>query len=946
MNRRESKNKNNEDYALCPSYDKIPAISAVVNDGALFRALLQCLQTATSTGESGETNAAVATVFGRKRSLSMTGETSFPGVAGSAGATKGGGGTTSLKAAKLAQHHLSPGPQARQKIAAARRQHKPSFDVRVFAATCLYTAFQHLDHWPVPLVQAYAEDCFGPRLWVDLPPSAALVENLALVHQTENEGSGSSNKNGEKDKLEDDAALIAEAYAKFKSESTDGSNGSGFPLPISLDEPVGKAAAPKLKRHASSMSSASFESSNSLNGLKHAIQGHHGRNGSGKASDSGVDSERKSTSESSKRKKEDGNSSSSGEEDQDAIVMSKSEDSSLPGLKNSGGEKSDSDSNDDGKSSTLPPDPLYPLSQKKLDQSRVRQRFFGKNLEAAQGAIVSTLTDRVDVKSKQNSNLLLCLPNFTSIPGVRCQIAANLEKWLQSPALAGLARTLFTSTVNNMKNTDPPLDEDLKAIDSIIAMRLKANQVRQTLVAFFKRCHYEKIAVYLLTHEFSFLLQLNAHIGNVTAIARRIPVASVASHLYSKLLRDLLVQPDGAIGSAADHLKMIGAIHREISPQISYDSIAVGLLTMLAQPPSSEIGAAAGSATSGTPSKLRSDRARLVKKLRGIVRSLSSELGPAFDGTLMIGALQSFDVSTVAWSARDEEDKARLMFQCVTMSVSPFLESFERSKLSNEDKETLRKSLASTRKVLLEWCCTEYGPHFSSGRKRKRTETEQGDLAGAGEPVFDNVLGPESEDRKVPKWLDTMRCLLLLEDADSVSMKRFVFPDDTFGHGDESVWEQEIRRLRVCCRFGQDLNDELLWIVLKSASVQQVIEPDMSIQLLENLFLSCSRKFPGTLSVTDPNLVWELYNLVLFTPPAPASLAGMISTDSESEEDSSKSRTVTNTQEVPRYEELNFFLWLVFIGVQLNPSSFSDLHIQASGGGSQCSLSPCAVVHH
>jgi integrator complex subunit 1 len=56
-------------------------------------------------------------------------------------------------------------------------------------------------------------------------------------------------------------------------------------------------------------------------------------------------------------------------------------------------------------------------------------------------------------------------------------VAENLEKWLQSPALAGLARNLFASTVQNMKNIDPPLEADLRAVDSILDMRLKANQV-------------------------------------------------------------------------------------------------------------------------------------------------------------------------------------------------------------------------------------------------------------------------------------------------------------------------------------------------------------------------------------------------------------------------------------------------------------------------------------
>jgi integrator complex subunit 1 len=120
---------------------------------------------------------------------------------------------------------------------------------------------------------------------------------------------------------------------------------------------------------------------------------------------------------------------------------------------------------------------LYPITQSNLDVTRVRQRFFDENLFYAYDLISSSLLDRLDVKSKQNSGLLQSLPAFTPIPGVRFLIASSLEKWLQSPALAGLARFLFSSTVNHMKNVDPPLEEDLKTIDAVLAMKLKANQV-------------------------------------------------------------------------------------------------------------------------------------------------------------------------------------------------------------------------------------------------------------------------------------------------------------------------------------------------------------------------------------------------------------------------------------------------------------------------------------
>ena len=407
----------------------------------------------------------MATVLGRKRSISMTGEPSL--------ATTGTGG----KAAKLSQHHLSPAPQSRNKAVVgshhrllhAGNNSKPSLDVRVFAATCLYAGFQHLDHWPVPLVRAYAEDCFGPRLWVDLPQCAALVENLALVHHDGDameENDGSNNK-----ELAQDALLVHEVYEKFDSGAAEvvDHETSGLLEVASLAADELTSDRMGVRWHHSSLSSGSFESAGSGNGLHRDNQPW--LNVGVAASDSASGGSQKKRSEgigSETQKIVVGVGTLLGKDDKNNVVLTRSEEQSS---------KAGSDDNGDSYAATPPTEAIYPLAQRRVNITRVRQRFYGKNLEAAHAVIVSTLTDRVDVKSKQNSNLLQCLPSFTSIPGVRYQIAANLEKWLQSPALAGLARTLFTSTVSSMKNTDPPLDEDLKAIDSILSMRLKANQV-------------------------------------------------------------------------------------------------------------------------------------------------------------------------------------------------------------------------------------------------------------------------------------------------------------------------------------------------------------------------------------------------------------------------------------------------------------------------------------
>lgn len=486
---------------------------------------------------------------------------------------------------------------------------------------------------------------------------------------------------------------------------------------------------------------------------------------------------------------------------------------------------------------------MYPIQQRLLRLERVRQRFFGINLEKAHELITVCFCDRLDVKSKQNSSLLHCLPSFTSIPGVRCLIAANLEKWLQSPALAGLARTLFSSTVNNMKNVDPPLPEDLQAIDSFIGMRLKANQVTTVarLVRYFCADTQCLTSLFLIT---VLPLQLNVHIANITAIAKRIPVASVANHIYSKLLFELVNQNNVSAGMNTDQLKMIGAIHRAISPQVSYDALAAALLVLLVTP--------AGDAVLVTP---RTDRDHLIKKLRSIIRALASHLGPSFLGCLLVDALLSFDVKTDSWSAQDEEDKARLMFQCVTISVSPFVESQANgSMLSENDVFSLKESLNAARKLVLTWCCIEYGPHYSSKGQLKLHD------------YFCSVLGPRSKGEEIiPPWLNTMRCLLFLEGAESPQIKQFMIPGGASA-GDDADWEEELPRIRLCCEYGGDLHNDLAWIVLKSTSIPQGIDSEMSIQLLEHLFQNCGRNRQGSSIVSDPHLVWELYNLVKYTP--------------------------------------------------------------------------------
>lgn len=492
---RESKSE--QEYRF-PSSDQIPAISAVIHDVGLFRVLVRCLHTSTMAADSASTALVEAGhhPMGRKRSLSMAGEYSN----------------------KIMKIGHSPVPTSRamnlqDMTRNSNNSRKPTLNLQVLAGTILFAAFEHLDHWPVPLVKAYAEDCFGPRQWVDHKQCALLVANLALAHS-------SSAADGERDEsatLEADAAAVADTYRKFDVFLHDNTDVTSSRTPLrragsdsqgsGLVAAVAASANGTFRKQLSSMSSCSVDS----RAKKGVVQQKRQRKNNpqqGMDSDSGDEEDsliKQSLSDLSNplSKNDDVSCSSSGGEDVDLARKRKQRGGSGPPTSPGGASEHDTtkggtalllegslpsvtllaessvrgESNGDGLMGSN--ETLYPIAQRNLRLQRIRRRFFGENQESAQEAITASFADRLDVKSK-NSNLLQCLPSFTSIPGVRCLIAANLEKWLQSPALAGLARTLFSSTVKHMKNVDPPLPEDMQAIDSIIGMRLKANQVSVT----------------------------------------------------------------------------------------------------------------------------------------------------------------------------------------------------------------------------------------------------------------------------------------------------------------------------------------------------------------------------------------------------------------------------------------------------------------------------------
>ena len=159
------------------------------------------------------------------------------------------------------------------------------------------------------------------------------------------------------------------------------------------------------------------------------------------------------------------------------------------------------------------------FSSSSTTKERVRSRYCMHSLESTYEVIADAFQDRLNAKSKQNYRLLQVLPAFIPIPRVRCLASRHLERWLQSPALAGLARTLFAELVKDVRS--PPLPDDLEMIDNILKLNLKANQVRYFFQVSYSFRHFfmqpSNRLIPLRCH-----LQLTMHIEHITMIAKRL----------------------------------------------------------------------------------------------------------------------------------------------------------------------------------------------------------------------------------------------------------------------------------------------------------------------------------------------------------------------------------------------------------------------------------------
>ena len=272
----------------------------------------------------------------------------------------------------------------------------------VYAATILYSILQHVEHWPVQIMKAFAEDSFGARNWVDDERCKAFVSNLEASLKPK--------------ELNGDSVELAEAAEAYWDTLTKP------PMPSPNHKASNGSTTASHTRSLSTKEKRREEMKKSING-------------------------------------DDGSSSSSGEEE----VL---ESESLPSKK---------DQENSANTSAL----RCLFSSSSTTKERVRSRYCMHSLESTYEVISDAFQDRLNAKSKQNYRLLQVLPAFIPIPRVRCLASRHLERWLQSPALAGLARKLTSEIVKDVRC--PPLPDDLETIDNILKLNLKANQVRYIL---------------------------------------------------------------------------------------------------------------------------------------------------------------------------------------------------------------------------------------------------------------------------------------------------------------------------------------------------------------------------------------------------------------------------------------------------------------------------------
>ena len=586
---------------------------------------------------------------------------------------------------------LSPVPNRQMHPSSEQKTQLPVESTSVLAATCLYTALQHVDHWPVQLMTAFAEDSFGQRIWVDDDRCSAIVANLE-------ESIKSRHDNTFLNDAIVSAAEKAEVY--FSSLSTSSTK-------IKTTIP----AVPAPTKQPSSKEKRKLTAGSEMN----------------------VDT-----------------SSSSGEEE----VL---ESEVLPSFSMTSVQEQSYSSNESSLGA------LFSFSSASNDQ-QVRPRYVSSNIEQMYEVISDAFEERLNSKSKQNSRLLQTLPQFLRIPRVRVLASRHLERWLQSPALAGLARTLFAEIVKHIEKVEPPLFDDLEVVDNILKLKLKANQ-------------------------------LGIFVEHITAIVKKMP--SVARQVFTYLIS----QEDSSNESAKDKLHVLKAVYVTLDRKDAAATLASSVIALESEV--IEVGS-------------KGDAVMLqYKDLHAHVCKVVENLGKSFDGFHFAASIIEAKMGCTTLKLSDALNSSRLIFLCATLVTRDI------SSLQHHDEEVNAKELSQyrlkmlkLRKSIMQWCmkdlCSVYHAKIIQEEERKCADAqfERGAVvSGPGVANYSSALDANSHrntsDQRSPfnDLMSTVRCLLFISHPPSSDMEFFL---GKYSDGDHC------NRVEFCCNYGADIDDELV----------------------------------------------------------------------------------------------------------------------------------------
>lgn len=317
-------------------------------------------------------------------------------------------------------------------------------------------------------------------------------------------------------------------------------------------------------------------------------------------------------------------------------------------------------------------------------------------------------------------------------------------------------------------------------------------------------------------------------------------------HMYARILeRGLLELQNGVNSPENSFLHVFGFIHSVVDDTMSYDALAASILSILSIPKSEYDGE-------------RSFGIGLVNKgLKHMFRVIDN-----FETDRLAHALMSFRVQNNIWSLAHEENRILLVLSCifeyVSGAVSPN-QPLVRSQAKSPHEENLvhKKRLMNLRRQILSWCCEDYIPLRIQSNPKK--ELQIGERS-----KFDSYVIPKKDLDDLPEWLSVCSSVLFLDIPSSQELHNFLSPLTCFDVVDETGKEEE--NYARCQELCIDLEGGMIRYILKQCSREGDFSNEMAIDLLEMLICGCREGSSGKLLVSDPTLIWEMYELVSFEP--------------------------------------------------------------------------------